>query len=318
MSILGIHHVTAIASDPQRNIDFYVGVLGLRMVKRTVNFDDPGTYHFYYADETGTPGTILTFFPWPGAPRGRHGTGQLTVTSFSISPESMGWWVNRLKSIGVATEGPHNRFDEEVLGFADHDGLSLELVAHRDAALRGGWGGGSVPDEHAIRGFFGVSLSEEGYQSTAELLNRDMGFSEGSASGSRFRYEIGEGASKAHVDVLCQPDGREGTMAAGTVHHVAWRASDDATQLQWRAKLADLGYNVTPVMDRQYFHSIYYREPGGVIFEIATDPPGFQIDEPPGELGTRLKLPPWLESRRSIIEATVEPITLPPGRSRQE
>lgn len=311
MSILGIHHVTAIASDPQRNIDFYAGLLGLRLVKRTVNFDDPGTYHFYYGDETGTPGTILTFFPWPGAPRGRHGTGQLTVTSFSVPPDSMGWWINRLKAARIETEGPYPRFDEEVLDFHDHDGLQLELVAHGGAEGLAGWEGGAVPGEHALRGFYGVTLSEEGYQSTAGLLHRDMGFQEAGSFGNRFRYVAGDSARQARVDILCQPDGREGTMAAGTVHHVAWRVADDSAQLGWRARLVDLGYNVTPVMDRQYFHSIYYREPGGVIFEIATDPPGFGTDEAPDELGTHLKLPPWLESRRQIIAQTLPEIHLP-------
>src|SRR5947209_686520 len=262
----GIHHVTAIASDPQKNIDFYVGVLGLRLVKRTVNFDDPGTYHFYYGDQTGSPGTILTFFPWAGSPRGRHGTGQLTVTSFSVPSGSMGWWIERLKERGVETEGRYHRFDEEVLDFTDHDGLKMELVAHAGADQQPGWNGGGAPPEHAIRGFFGVTLSEEGYQKTAELLQRDMGFVEAQSFGNRFRYTVGEGAALARVDVLCQPDGRPGTMAAGTVHHVAWRVQDDASQLTWRARLIDHGYNVTPVMDRQYFHSVYYREPGGVIF----------------------------------------------------
>jgi glyoxalase family protein len=309
--ILGIHHVTAIASDPQRNVDFYAGVLGLRLVKRTVNFDDPGTYHFYYGDETGTPGTILTFFPWPGAARGRHGTGQLTTTSFAIRPDSMGFWVDRLRSQGLAVEGPSTRFSEEVLEFEDHDGLRLELVADAAVASRAAWEGGPVDPEHALRGFHGVTLSEEGYESTAELLHKQMGFQVAGSHGSRFRYVAGEGESKAYVDVLCLPAGREGTMGAGTVHHVAWRVADDRTQLHWRTRLADLDYNVTPVMDRQYFHSIYYREPGGVIFEIATDPPGFTLDESRESLGTGLKLPPWLESRREVIEDILPPIEVP-------
>jgi catechol 2,3-dioxygenase-like lactoylglutathione lyase family enzyme len=309
--ILGIHHVTAIASDPQRNIDFYTGLLGLRLVKRTVNFDDPGTYHFYYGDETGRPGTILTFFPWPGAPRGQHGTGQLTVTSFSIPPDSMGYWVGRLKAHGAETEGPYARFDEEVLDFTDGDGLKLELVAHADAALRPGWESGAVPGEHAIRGFHGVTLSEEGYESTAELLHKHMGFHEGESFGNRFRYVAGEGGDRAYIDILCLPAGRRGSLAAGTVHHVAWRAANDQSQLAWRSKLVELDYNVTPVMDRQYFHSIYYREPGGVIFEIATDPPGFATDETVETLGTGLRLPPWLEPRRESIESVLPKIETP-------
>jgi glyoxalase family protein len=309
--ILGIHHVTAIASDPQRNIDFYVGTLGVRLVKRTVNFDDPGTYHFYYGDDKGRPGTILTFFPWPGAPRGRQGTGQLTVTSFSVPSASMGWWIERLQSKGAEIEGPFRRFDDEVLAITDDDGLKLELVASAAGDRQGGWDGGSVPGEHAIRGFHGVTLSETGYELTAALLHRDMGFRVNGSEGNRYRYASGHGQDEAQIDILCQPDGRPGSMAAGTVHHVAWRVSDDETQLWWRSRLADMGFDVTPVMDRQYFHSIYFREPGGVIFEIATDPPGFGTDEQPAELGSGLKLPPWLESRRQIIEQTLPPITLP-------
>src|SRR5689334_690658 len=176
LSITGLHHVTAIATDPQRNLDFYAGLLGLRLVKRTVNFDDPGTYHFYYGDDLGRPGTILTFFPWPGAARGRHGTAQLTTTSFSIPPDSMGFWMDRLKSRGLQVEGPHARFDEEVIDFVDHDGLKLELVAHAGAKRQSGWEGGTIPAQHAIRSFHGITLSEEGYESTAELLSDQMGF----------------------------------------------------------------------------------------------------------------------------------------------
>jgi len=303
----GIHHVTAIAGDPQRNIDFYAGVLGLRLVKRTVNFDDPGSWHFYYGDETGTPGTILTFFAWPGAPRGRHGPGQLTVTSFSIAPESMAWWVDRLTAAGVEPKGPYSRFQEEVLDFADQDGLRLELVADAGADLRPGWAGGPVPPEHALRGFHGVTLTVEGCERTAELLHGHMGFAEGPSTGGRFRFTIGEGTALARVDVLCQPDGRPGTMGAGTVHHVAWRVADDASQVAWRARLADRGLNLTPVLDRQYFHSFYFREPGGVLFEIATDAPGFLVDESLEELGSRLRLPPWLEGRRDSIERALPP-----------
>jgi len=225
----------------------------------------------------------------------------------------MGYWVERLKSRGVEVEGPYTRFNEEALDFTDGDGLKLELVAHPDAEARPGWDSGSVSGEHSIRGFHGVTLSEEGYESTAELLHRHMGFVESDSFGNRFRYLVGEGAARAHVDVLCLPAGRPGSMAAGTVHHVAWRAADDRSQLAWRAKLVDLDYNVTPVMDRQYFHSIYYREPGGVIFEIATDPPGFATDETVETLGTALKLPPWLESRRDVIEGALPHIDAPHG-----
>jgi glyoxalase family protein len=310
-TISGIHHVTAIASDPQRNVDFYVGVLGLRLVKRTVNFDDPFTYHLYYGDDLGHPGTIMTFFPWPGAQRGRHGTGQLTVTSFSIPANSVSSWMDRLKSLGVEADVGAPRFGEEIIAFTDHDGLSMELVASPKTDERAGWTQGPVPAEHAIRGFHGVTLSEEGYECTAGLLNGVMGFRPTGEQGNRFRYEAGSGGPGAVVDVLCQPEAPRGVIAVGTVHHVAWRAHNDEEQLTWRAKLADLGYNVTPVMDRQYFHSIYFREPGGVIFEIATDPPGFTWDESPEGLGSGLKLPPWLETDRPRLEQYLPPLTTP-------
>jgi glyoxalase family protein len=308
--IPGIHHVTAIASDPQRNVDFYTALLGLRLVKLTVNFDDPGTYHFYYGDETGSPGTILTFFPWPGAPRGRQGTGQVTGTSFSIPTGALDYWQARFEQNSVPVEPPIARFDERVLPFYDPDGLRLELVAHA-GETRPGWQNGPVPPEWAVRGFYGVTLAEEGYERTAALLTETMGFRLLGQDGSRFRYTAGDGAVGAIADLLCQPDGRPGTLGAGTVHHVAWRALTDAVQTTWRQTLSQLDYNVTPVMDRQYFHSIYFREPGGVLFEIATDPPGFATDETPATLGTHLKLPPWLESRRAYIEQLVPPLRLP-------
>jgi glyoxalase family protein len=309
--ILGIHHVTAIASDPQRNVDFYAGVLGLRLVKQTVNFDDPGTYHLYYGDGLGSPGTIMTFFPWPGAHSGKHGTGQTTTTAFSVPSGSLVFWQERLAKNKVEVRPPYRRFDEEVLAFEDHDGTYLELVAHDTSDTRDGWQQGPVPPDAAIRGFHGVTLSEEGYEQTAELLTGGMGFRKIGEAGNRFRFEAGQGGPGAYVDVVCLPEAQAGIMGAGIVHHVAWRAADDERQLQWRARLVDLGYNVTPVMDRQYFHSIYYREPGGVIFEIATDPPGFTFDESAETLGTQLRLPPWLEPQRARLLERLPPLKLP-------
>jgi glyoxalase family protein len=278
--ILGIHHVTAIAGEPQQNVNFYAGLLGLRLVKLTVNFDDPGTYHLYYGDEEGHPGTILTFFPWPGARRGRIGTGQVTVTSFSIPDGALGYWTERFKDHGVRFEGPVKRFDEEALVFSDPDGLQLELVASPGAEARSPWKEGPVPAEYATRGFHSVTLSEEGYERTASLLTETLGFRLAREAGNRFRYELNAGSPGTRVDVLCSPDAPRGMVAAGTVHHVAWRTPDGMQQEAWRRQIAGLGHNVTPVLDRQYFRSIYFREPGGVLFEIATDPPGFTIDEP--------------------------------------
>ena len=283
MKIPGIHHITAIASDPQGNLDFYTQTLGLRLVKLTVNFDDPGTYHLYFGDKAGTPGSILTFFPWPGAARGRHGNGQATVISFAVP--SLEGWSARLPDARLI-----QRFGGEVLSFTDPDGLELELVPS----------GGS--------GFAGVTLSERGYEATAKLLLETFGYTLTATEGNRYRYTSTAGN---FVDLLCQPDARRGAMGAGTVHHVAFRAESDEIQKQWREDLVSLGFNVTPVLDRQYFHSIYFNEPGGVLFEIATDPPGFATDETPDKLGTHLKLPPWLEGSRPQIEATLPALRLP-------
>jgi glyoxalase family protein len=315
--ILGIHHVTAIAGEPQQNIDFYADFLGLRLIKLTVNYDAPETYHLYYGDETGHPGTILTFFPWPGAPKGRKGAGQVTVTSFSIPLASVGYWVERLNKHGIPFEGPIDRFEEQVISFSDPDDLKLELVAHASAEKRNGWSHGPVPQEHAIRGFFGVTLSEEGYERTASLLTEIMGFHLVKEDRNRFRYEVGEGGAGAMVDVLCQPDAPTGLVSVGTVHHLAWRTPNDEQQKEWRNELVTARLNVTPVIDRKYFHSIYFREPGGVLFEIATDPPGFTVDEKLEELGTSLVLPSWLEPLRTQLHDILPPVKLPSTESRR-
>ncbi len=309
--ILGIHHITALASDPQHNLDFYTGALGLRLVKRTVNFDDPTTYHFYYGNESGAPGTILTFFPWPESPRGRIGTGQVTATAFSIPESSLDYWGERLERGGAAVDGLETRFGERVLTFSDPDGLKLELVAHAGASGWSSWSEGPVPAEHAIRGFHSATLAEEGYERTAMLLMESFGLRLVGETGNRFRYEVGGDSPGGVIDLVCAPDTAVGRMGAGTVHHIAWRVSDEAQQLEWRSEIANLGLNVTPVLDRQYFRSIYFREPGGVLFEIATDPPGFTADEALASLGGELKLPPWLESTRRTIEKHLPPVRLP-------
>jgi len=314
--ILGIHHVTAIASDPQRNLDFYTGVLGLRLVKLTVNYDDPGAHHLYYGDEAGHPGTLLTFFAWPGAPHGRRGTQQATTTSFSIPENALGYWMERLGAHGVAFEKPIVRPDEEALVFFDPDGLQLELVAHDDVEARGPWRDGPVPGEHAIRGFHSVTLSEQRYERTASLLTETLGFRLAHESGERLRYEVNHGGTGAMVDVLRQPREMPGRVAVGSVHHVAWRTPDDEQQLAWRQEIGRTGLDVTQVMDRQYFHSIYFREPGGVLFEIATDPPGFAVDETVEQLGPQLKLPPWLEPMRADIERGLPSVRMPQIGSR--
>jgi glyoxalase family protein len=307
----GIHHVTAIAGDPQRNLDFYEGILGLRLVKKTVNFDDPGTYHLYYGDEIGHPGTIMTFFPWPDAPKGRRGTGQLAATAFAIPEDAVGYWMERLSAHGVRFEGPLDRFADRVISFEDPDGLGLELMAHAGAEDLPYWEDGPVPAESAIRGFYSVTLWEEGYERTSKLLTETLGFEPTSEESNRFRYVAGNGGIGSVVDVLCMPNGRRGVVAVGTVHHVAFRAADDDQQQEWRKEVAQAGLNVTPVLDRQYFRSIYFREPGGVLFEIATDPPGFTFDEAKKQLGAELKLPPQYESYRESLERTLPPLSLP-------
>lgn len=305
----GIHHVTAIARDPQANVDFYTQVLGLRLVKKTVNYDDPGTYHLYYGDGQGRPGTIITFFPWPMARRGSRGAGQATVTSFSVPDGSLGWWTERLSALQVPFEAPRSRFEEEVLTLLDPDGLQLELVARADD-LREPWTGGPVPADKAVRGFDGVTLTEWNPEVTAGLLTGFLGFRAGGEAGDRLRFEVGAGGPGTRVDVLAQPDAPRGHVAAGTVHHIAFRTPDDEQQRAWHAALEELGAHVSPIMDRQYFHSIYFREPGGVLFEIATDPPGFTADETVAELGSGLRLPRWLEADRERIEEALPPVAV--------
>lgn len=311
----GIHHVTAIGGDPQRNLDFYVGLLGLRLVKKTVNFDDPGTYHLYYGDGLGSPGTIMTFFAWILPPtvqaRARQGTGQISATSFWIPEASVDFWVDRLAAAAVDFRGPEPRFGEPVLALRDPDGLPLELVARAGSTLRAPWEAGPVPVEHAIRGFAGATLCLAGYEKTAALLTEIMGLREVASEGSRFRFQVGEGGDAAMIDLHCQPEGEPGRMGIGAVHHIAWRARTPEEQREWRRVLTQAGLDVTPVLDRNYFESIYYREPGGVLFEIATDAPGFTRDEAPDALGTRLMLPPWLEPRRERLEARLPELRLP-------
>jgi glyoxalase family protein len=305
--ITGLHHVTASASDPQRNLDFYTQILGLRFIKRTVNFDDPGTYHFYFGDDTGTPGTILTFFPWPGVGRGRRGAGETIATAFSIPAGSLPYWQNRLNSKGVDTK-QEVRFGAVHLSFSDLDGMVLELVEHAETRPIAAPRYSDVPVEHAIQGFFGTTLLELSLLRTQELLDQ-MGYQKIAEAGDRTRYAPAGEALGRFLDVVVDKDAQPGRMGAGTVHHIAFRASNDSAQLDWRKELGR-SVSVTPVQDRTYFHSIYFREPGGVLFEIATDAPGFLIDEPVESLGEALRIPEWFEPQRSLIEARVQPITL--------
>jgi glyoxalase family protein len=308
--ILGLHHVTAIATDPQRNVDFYTEVLGLRLVKRTVNFDDPETYHLYFGDDVGTPGTIITFFPWPGAPRGTLGAGETAATAFRALAGSLGYWQKRLHSASIPAEAAGERFGSPVLRFNDPDGTRLEIIGTDDDAAITPSRVADVPAPHALRGFHGVTLNERALDATAELLKL-MGFQQSGQEGTRLRFVSGHAAAGRIVDVVIDSRLDYGRLGAGSVHHIAFRVPDDPSQLEWREVLASHDLHVTPVRDRMYFHSIYFRESGGVLFELATDPPGFAYDEPAESLGETLRLPPWLETRRPVLERTLPSIELP-------
>lgn len=305
--IVGLHHVTAIASDPQTNLDFYTEVLGLRFVKRTVNFDDPGSYHFYFGDDEGTPGTILTFFPWPRALRGTPGVGEVTLTAFSVPLSSIDFWEKRLLGFNLPVERSQ-RFQETLLTFPDPDGMKIEIVGHTDAKAANPPRFASIPPEHSLRGFFGVTLFLKKSEETEAILNV-MGFTKRAQEGNRLRFSAEGTALGNHIDLLLSPESHHGRMGAGTVHHIAFRAANDASQLEWREVIGK-HLDVTPVLDRTYFHSIYFREPGGVLFELATDPPGFNFDEPVESLGEALRIPPWLEHHRAIIEKRLPHIEL--------
>ena len=309
-SIAGIHHVTCITGDVQKNVDFYVSVLGLRFVKKSINQDLPDTYHLYFGDYVGSPGTAMTFFGWPTWPARRTGSGQVTTVSFAVPEDSFDYWSGRLKSLGQdAAAG--TRFGAAVLTLHDPDGIEVELVGEASDSGWVPWKEGPVPIECAIRGFHSVAMTVAEAAATVELLGRTMNFVEVAREGRRTRYETGPGGPDAILDVIESPEGPVGEESIGTVHHVAWRARDDADQATWREALVSAGRNVTPVIDRWYFKSIYSREPGGVLFEIATDGPGFTVDENPEVLGTHLSLPPWFQVRRDRLEETLTPFVVP-------
>ncbi len=321
--VFGIHHVTAITRDPNKNIDFYANCLGLRFVKITVNQDDPSSYHLYYGDDLGRPGTCITFFHWPSLSNGNGGTGEVSATAFLIPENSIDYWKKRLIDNQTEFHGPSKRFDnEQVISLHDPDGLRIELIAHYSAEERNFslWSGGPVPFEYAIRGFHSITLSEEGYEQTASVLVDELGFMHTHRKGNRFRYEIpstttagNQGEEKEIkganvVDVVCTPYTQRANIGIGSVHHVAWRTPTDAQQNALRQNLVKAGLNATPVIDRFYFHSVYFREPGGILFEIATNGPGFTVDEKAEELGSRLVLPPWYEPHRKDLVKTLPPI----------
>lgn len=311
-TIPGIHHVTAIAGPAQENLDFYAGLLGLRFVKKTVNFDDPGTYHFYYGNGTGQPGSILTFFPWANAFPGKNGTGFATATAFSVPASALDFWMERFADAAYDFDAPIERFGEQVLALNDPHGLPIELVADAREDSAEPWAHGPVPAEAAIRAFHGVTLSMRQADRSIPLIAEVFGYEALAEDGDRIRFRAsGAGAPAAYVDVLRLPNGLPGRQGTGTVHHVAFRAKDDDELEFWRGHLSNLGLRVTTIIDRQYFHSIYFREPNGILYEIATDPPGFTADEPQETLGHALKLPAQYEHRRAELERVLPAVQIP-------
>ena len=304
----GLHHVTAIAGNPPHNLNFYRHILGLRLVKRTVNFDDPGTYHFYYGDETGRPGTVLTFFIWEHAGRGRVGVGETQQTAFRVPVQSLGYWTHRFVEQGVSHQAPEKRFGQSVLAFSDPDGMRLALVGVSDATSEPGWSGTDIPPEHAIRGFHGVMLLLDDATKTGSVLTTVLGLKEAGREGSVIRYRAASSPGGI-VDIYQAKGFLPGRQGHGSVHHIAFRAKDDAEQAEMARKLVTQ-HNLHPTgqRDRTYFRSIYFREPGGVLFEIATEAPGFAVDEPLASLGNSLKLPPSLEPQRKEIESELPPL----------
>jgi glyoxalase family protein len=309
-SLKGIHHVTAITGDAQTNVDFYSGLLGLRLVKKTVNFDDPGSYHLYYGDRAGTPGTLVTFFVWPGARRGKAGVGEPLSVSFEIPEGSLSWWGERLKAAG-SFQGAETRFGSQVITAHDPDGMSLELIEGSGPRLTEFWPGGAIAREHAIRAIQSITLGLYESSPSADVYSKHLTFVNSSSEGTRQRFTVGQDDRAGFVDVVQSPTVSRGRMGAGSIHHVAFRTENDSSQLAWLTDLTRLGLNVSPVMDRKYFHSIYFREPGGILFEIATDGPGMAVDEKPEFLGESLALPSEYESLRSELERTLVPIQAP-------
>jgi len=311
METAGIHHVTAIASEAQQNLDFYTGLLGLRLVKLTVDHDDPTTYDICYGDDLGTPGSILTFLLRPNESRGRQGSGQATAISFSVPSGALDYWKDRFGSQGVASHGPVRRFNEEVLVTVDPDGLQVELVAHPGAEERGARTGGPVPIQHGIRGLHSITITERTPERMEWLLSHGLGLRRIGRDGRRTRFVAWEQAAGSIVDLIWEPEASRGTTAVGSIHHVAFRAPDEELQEEWRRWLLRMELHVTKIQDRRYFRSIYFQQAGDVLMEIATDGPGFTVDEPPERLGHALQLPQWLASHREAIRQALPKLRLP-------
>jgi glyoxalase family protein len=303
--IKGIHHITAIAGNAKRNVNFYTNTLGLHLVKKTVNFDDPNTYHLYYGDTKGAPGTILTFFPWEGIAAGRRGARQATEIGYSIPQGSLDFWLKRMEDHNIIHNKVADKFGEQYLTVLDPDGLKLELTVAKNADSRQPWETNEIKAENAIKGFHNITLTTNKMEPTARILTDVFGYKLLEQHVNRYRF-ITDTVENANIVDLVEVAGEiAGHVAGGSVHHVAFRVSDEKTLMEYRDKIAALGLHITDKIDRNYFYSLYFREPGGVLFEIATDNPGFDVDEPADQLGQNLMLPVQYESRRAEIEKTL-------------
>ena len=310
-SLKGIHHVTAMAGDPQSNVDFYCGILGLRLIKLTVNFDDPNTYHLYYGDAVGSPGTVLTFFPLGQSLRGTVGTGEVTTVSFAVPTGSLAFWQEQLEKHSIAVSPVAERWSCTRMELHDPDGIKIEIVEDPTPRPFVFWPEGGIPESFAIRGFFGVTMSVVSRTDSVRFLTDRMGAIPHATLGPSELLVIGESEKAGFIEVVPLGHRQRGQMGPGSVHHVAWRVANEDEQLAWQSKLRDNGIGVTPVRDRKYFRSIYFREPGEVLFEIATDPPGFTVDEPRESLGAKLQLPEWLECERRFLQKVLPPLKVP-------
>jgi glyoxalase family protein len=310
-TLKGIHHVTAIAADAQRNADFYSGVLGLRLVKKTVNFDDPGSYHLYYGDRVGTPGTLVTFFIWPGATNAQSAAGEPTALAFDVPEGSLNWWKQRLSRKGFSASDAEPRFGVNAILIRDPHGMAVELIESADTRHTEYWAGGGIPEDQAITSIHSVTLSLRDETRSAALYGDELRFAAMGEQHGRARFAVGKDSDRNFVDVVKSVAAIRGRIGAGTIHHVAFRTDDDASQRQWLEQITQLGLHVSPVMDRKYFHSIYFREPGGVLFEIATDGPGMAVDEREEQLGEKLVLPQEYESLRTSLERALPAIVSP-------
>jgi len=304
----GIHHITILSGDAQRNAEFYVKSLGMRLVKKSVNQDDPATYHLFYGNTDGSPGSGITFFPWPMAKQGKAGLGEAVKVAFAVPADSLGFWAEHFGKEGIDFDGPYDRFGQQAVGFKDPDGLHLELVFDKQAEKLPGWEKSTLPAESGIRGFRGTTLLLSDHRPTAGVLEKIFEFKESAQSENAWHYTTS--APIGGSVIIEEGEPKPSASGRGIVHHVAFRARDDEELTNLQQKVIEMGLQPSEIIDRHWFHSVYFRSPGGVLFEIATDGPGYAVDEEPEKLGQKLILPPWLESRREMIEKRLPDINI--------